>query len=120
PEMGTPGIRAWEHLRVPLPMRSPGGQGHVREQLGQGHGKFHLDVRETYDLHVPYRKCTFWHESPPSWKACILSPIGSASGRRFDYREEAAVDGRDLLQVNPAPLNRVANSCSVRSLPPKV
>ena len=50
-EMGAPGIRAWEHLRVALPMYRR--QWHVGRAGLRAWGN-PLDVRETYDLHVSY------------------------------------------------------------------
>src|ERR671923_233477 len=90
-------------LRVALPMGVPGRQGHMREELGQGQGKFHLDVRETYDLHVSDRQSTFWHASPPSCQAWIPFPSTPSGGRCFDHREETAANGPGLPR-NGAPL----------------
>src|SRR5262245_12482497 len=120
--MGPPGIRAWEHLRVALPMRRPGVQWHVREELGQRHGEIHLDVRETYDLHVSYRQSTFWHECPPCRRVrpgyCPLMSL--QAGAAATTEKKLPLMGVTCSRLNPALRNRVANSCSVRSLPPKV
>ena len=66
----------------------------MREELGQGQGKFHLDIRETDDLHVPDRQSTFWHERSPFWPIALLAwapTPGLGRGRQRAHTRRNAI-----------------------------